>query len=301
MSMRETFVLALLSIVLFVASATAAERDIQIRSIDLQNAVIELFNFGTTDESLDRWQFCTQDDNQTRVYSSFSGLNGVTIEAGTSFFIHFNNDAPGGPDSRNASQVGRFAGPLDTGPYGMSLYFPPVSFSNGNRIADHLQWSEGGVDNDRADERSDEAQAGGVWTDQSAWIATDADTIRIRLVDESGKALHGPDDYEAIGPPQEGAAFHRGDSDGSGTIDITDGVVTLNILFVGGEDVGCKEAQDFNNDGVINITDGVATFSFLFAGGPPPVAPGPTTQPCGPDPDATGSPQDLGCDSYGGC
>ena len=38
MSMRETFVLALLSIVLFVASATAAERDIQIRSIDLQNA-----------------------------------------------------------------------------------------------------------------------------------------------------------------------------------------------------------------------------------------------------------------------
>ncbi len=105
-----------------------------------------------------------------------------------------------------------------------------------------------------------------------------------------------------VSPPMaEVSIFHRGDSDGSGTIDITDGVVTLNILFVGGEDVGCKEAQDFNNDGVINITDGVATFSFLFAGGPPPVAPGPVTQPCGPDPDATGSPQDLGCNSYGGC
>ncbi len=295
MSMRETFVLALLSIVLFVASTTAAERDIQIRSIDLQNAVIELFNFGTTDESLDRWQFCTQDDNQTRVYSSFSGLNGVTIEAGTSFFIHFNNDAPGGPDSRNASQVGRFAGPLDTGPYGMSLYFPPVSFSNGNRIADHLQWSEGGVDNDRADERSDEAQAGGVWTDQSAWIATDADTIRIRLVDESGKALHGPDDYEAIGPPQEGAAFHRGDANDDDNLDVADALFIFNFLFGGEAPPGCLEAANANSDTGADLSDGVFLLIFLFSGGAPPGPPGPPSEPC------DVGPLNVGCEEYTSC
>lgn len=99
----------------------------------------------------------------------------------------------------------------------------------------------------------------------------------------------------------EAPIFHRGDTDGNGMIDLTDGVVTLNILFAGAEDIDCKEAQDFNNDSLINLTDAVATFSFLFSGGAPPEAPGPTTQPCGPDPDAPGSPQDLGCDGYAGC
>ena len=39
----------------------------------------------------------------------------------------------------------------------------------------------------------------------------------------------------------------------------------------------------------------IAILSFLFGGGPPPAAPGPTTEPCGPDPDEEGSPGDLDC------
>ena len=82
----------------------------------------------------------------------------------------------------------------------MQIYFAPVSFGNGNTIADHVQWSVDGVDDRTADERSDEAQTGGVWTDQSAWIATSADTLRIELNDPAAAELHGPENYTVFGP-----------------------------------------------------------------------------------------------------
>ena len=53
--------------------------------------------------------------------------------------------------------------------------------------------------------------------------------------------------------------------------------------------------------GEVDFSDGVAILNFLFGGGPPPALPGPTSRPCGPDPDASGSAGDLGCDSYTGC
>jgi hypothetical protein len=103
------------------------------------------------------------------------------------------------------------------------------------------------------------------------------------------------------GPPAR--SFNRGDTNNDGIINLTDGVRSLNFLFLGGPDTTCKETQDFNNDGGVNITDGVATFNFLFLGGPPPVDPGPVTDPpsCGPDPDPPGSLKDLGCDFYDSC
>ena len=96
-----------------------------------------------------------------RQYSLSTGLNGITIENDTSLFIHFNNDAPVDPDRLNIISLGAFAAPLDQGPYGMQLYFQ-TPFGDGNNIADHLQWNLGGADDLSADERSDEAQAGGV-------------------------------------------------------------------------------------------------------------------------------------------
>ncbi len=182
--------------------AAGAPRDVQIRSIDLQSSVVELFNFGDTDQPLAGYQFCTADENEIFQYSLAAGLYGFTIEARTSLFVHFNNDAPGGPDTVNRSALGAFALPLDAGPYGMQLYFPPVNFFDGSTIADHLQWSVGGVDDATADERSDEAQIGGVWVDQNMWIATRPDTIRIVLTDPTGAVLHGPDDYAVVSSAQ---------------------------------------------------------------------------------------------------
>ena len=107
-----------------------------------------------------------------------------------------------------------------------------------------------------------------------------------------------PDDRPGPGPVVQ---FRRGDFNSDGQVNISDPISTLNFLFGGGEDTTCKETQDFDNDGSIVITDAVGILSFLFGSGADPAPPGPASEPCGPDPDAPGSPGDLGCASYGGC
>ena len=184
----------------------AGPRDVMIRSIDTVALILELHNFGAGDESLSGYRFCSQDDNQILVYTSIAGLNGVTIQSGQSLFFHFLNDAPADPDHINISSVGPVAVPLDNGPYSISLYFPPVTFANGATMADHVQWSIGGVDNSTADERADEAQAGGLWTNQSLWVSTAADTTLIQLqAGAESTVLHGPGDYDVAGAAPSGA------------------------------------------------------------------------------------------------
>jgi hypothetical protein len=93
--------------------------------------------------------------------------------------------------------------------------------------------------------------------------------------------------------------FHRGDTNSSGSIDISDAIFVLNYLFLGGGDPPCMEAANANDDPGVDITDGIYLLSFLFLGGAPPPAPGPPGFPCGPDP--PGSPSQLGCASYSSC
>jgi hypothetical protein len=80
-----------------------------------------------------------------------------------------------------------------------------------------------------------------------------------------------------------GPAFIRGDADGSGATNITDGIVILNFLFLGGGDPPCLDAADADGSNSVNITDGIFVLNFLFLGGADPVAPFPG---CGLDPDA---------------
>lgn len=197
---------ALLSVLVAVSALStraglAAARDVQIVDIDFESEVVELFNFGTTSEDLSDWRFCSHDDNEIRRYSSTTGLSGVVLGANESLFIHYANNAPAEPGHINRPS-GNFALPLDRGPYALGLYFDPVNFSNGNTIADYVQWSVDGVDNATADERSDEAEAGGVWTDQTTWVVTANDSEFITLRAESeGMILHGPADYIAVPEP----------------------------------------------------------------------------------------------------
>lgn len=229
-SHRVVFCVVLTGLFLTGAAQTAP-RDIMIRSIDTVNLIVELHNFGPSDENLSGYRFCTQDDNETLKYSDASGLNGVIIEAGTSVFIHFANDAPPDPDHLNRSTLqgafGSFALPLDNGPYALSLYFPLVDFFNGNTMADHVQWSINGVDNTIADERSDEAQAGGLWTNQSLWVATAADTTRLDLIPGAEiTVLHGPNSYDVSGPAGSGEV-----PEGSLRVTLNGGNLTLNWGF----------------------------------------------------------------------
>jgi hypothetical protein len=111
-------------------------------------------------------------------------------------------------------------------------------------------------------------------------------------------------DVNQNGVPDEcdPGAFHRGDSNATGTTNISDCIAIFGFLFFGHAPMlACKESADADNDGTIDLTDGIFLLKWLFVGGPEPAAPGPTGVPCGLDPDLPGSPGDLGCESYDQC
>ncbi len=199
-----------LSVSLFVAVATSAtasaqtNRAVQLRSVDFDRGLIEVFNFGTTDADLSGWRFCSFDEDQSFRYSSIGGLNGVTIEAGTSLFVHFNNDAPAGDADRiNRSAVGPFATPLSPEAFGLSFFDPPasgsISFGNGAQMSDYVQWSVGGAVDGNAASRAGQAVSQGIWTSNAGFVATTESTGRIDLTDGDGGLLHGPGSFFALG------------------------------------------------------------------------------------------------------
>ena len=89
--------------------------------------------------------------------------------------------------------------------------------------------------------------------------------------------------------------FRRGDSNTDATVDLSDGVHVLSVLFLGVPGPDCSDASDSTNDGNVDVTDAILLFNYLFLGGTAPAAPGPVS--CGPD---TGE-DDLDCASYNSC
>jgi hypothetical protein len=69
--------------------------------------------------------------------------------------------------------------------------------------------------------------------------------------------------------------FLRGDSDGDGTLDISDAVATVGYLFLGAQAPRCLDAADANDDGQLDLTDPIFCLDFLFRGGGPPPEPFP--------------------------
>jgi len=102
----------------------------------------------------------------------------------------------------------------------------------------------------------------------------------IRAVSGAGE---GPDSDQVCATPVGPAVptFRRGDADGSGEADLTDAVVVLAHLFLGGGTPTCRDAADTDDNGSLELTDGIFLLSFLFQGGGTPPAPGPFS--CGPD------------------
>ena len=82
-------------------------------------------------------------------------------------------------------------------------------------------------------------------------------------------------------------AFVRGDTNGNQLVNISDAVVLLGYLFLGGEPVTCLDAADSNDSGTINVADAAYILNFLFRGGAmlPPPYPNPALDPT---PDALG-------------
>jgi hypothetical protein len=90
-----------------------------------------------------------------------------------------------------------------------------------------------------------------------------------------------------------GTEFLRGDANGDGKVDLSDGVRVLNYLFLGNATIECLDAADSNDTGGHDLTDGVRIFNFLFLGHEPPPVPGHLD--CGVDPSADSLSCDEGC------
>ena len=222
--------------------AGAAPRDVQFRSVDLAAGVIELHNFGTTTEDLTGWRFCSHDAAVVRRYSAAAGLNGVMLAAGESLYVHFNNDASAADEINISTIGGNFAG-LNTTAYSIQIYFAPVSFGNGNSIADIVQWTQDGTPDLVADERTDEAVAGGVWGSIDDFIALDAGTY-IRLMDLTGGELQTSASYRVLPAIQ--------DCDGDGRDDLY-AVLDGTLDPCAGSGGGC--AADLNGDNSVGAGD----------------------------------------------
>jgi hypothetical protein len=91
--------------------------------------------------------------------------------------------------------------------------------------------------------------------------------------------------------------FRRGDANEDNAVDLSDAVLTLNVLFAGVARKTCNDAMDMNDDGVLDISDGVFLLLFLFGGGQPMPAPYPD---CGID-ETTSTPDRLDCVAYRHC
>lgn len=235
-------------------AGTLDQRDVQIRSIDFDAGIIEMYNYGAVDQDLSGWRACSHDFDQVRLYSGASGFNGVTIEAGTSIFIYFNDDAPADPDSLNRSSLGGgFATPLDRDAYGLQMYFPSesgsVSFGNSSLIADHLQWNIDGMGTGGSEFRTNQAVSEGLWTANGEFIATTAFTNSITLTDNGDGRLHGPDNYSMSEPCAP-------DLNGDGTLDFFD------VSFF------LSNTIDFNGDTTFDFFD-VSLFLQAFGNGCP--------------------------------
>jgi hypothetical protein len=89
--------------------------------------------------------------------------------------------------------------------------------------------------------------------------------------------------------------FRRADSNGDGTLDLSDASFTLGFLFLGGRTPGCMDAADANDSGAVDLSDAVFGLNYLFLGGAAPPAPG--SDVCGPDP----TDDLLDCGSYTKC
>ena len=98
------------------------------------------------------------------------------------------------------------------------------------------------------------------------------DRIECMAIDTKGQAIDG------FSIRKDGEArpfrFIRGDVDEDSTVNLTDAVTILNVLFTGA-DPHCKAACDVDGSQSVSITDAVLLLSFLFQGGPAPAAPFP--------------------------
>ena len=95
-------------------------------------------------------------------------------------------------------------------------------------------------------------------------VQTNAVTAPLVTIDIEGESTAAP-----------GTPFRRGDVSADGSTDLSDAVMALNFLFLGGPAPPCLAAAELNLNAEVEIGDPIYLLNHLFLGGPAPPAPYP--------------------------
>jgi len=190
--MKITILLTMIALLAVPAIADAqtagSAEDVQFRSLDFDNQILELHNFGSSSVGLDGWRFCTHDVSDGFDYTSAAGLNGVSLAAGESLSIHWNGDASG-PDAINISSLGGFwVDDLSVNGVGdgisLNLY-RNGSFGSSASIVDHIQYSYDGANvGGSSNPRGNVAIGAGLWSSTDDWVSVSDSTPGLTLVED---------------------------------------------------------------------------------------------------------------------
>jgi hypothetical protein len=170
-----------------------------------------------------------------------------------------------------------------------------------NGLTVFLNQGDGTFDWIRYDARTDPLVAADIDGDRDLDLLTNGRGKLALLENGTTPAFSRDQDANGIPDECEAVAFHRGDSNSDGTINIADPIYTLNHLFGRGPYPACNEAADSDNDGTIALADALVILEYILRHGRPMPPPGPVGDACGKDTDAPGSGGDIGCDEYAPC
>ena len=208
-----------------IAQVAGSEEDVQIRSINLETQVLELHNFGDVARPLNGWRFCSHDEIDGFDYTSPTGLNGMSLKAGGSLFVHWLNNATMYNQVNIDSLGGESIDDLiaDTPGSAISIgIYKTSGFGIADNLVDHIQYSFEGANVPSATPRGGVAVDAELWTATTDWISVDENSMSMLLTADPFPGVgnsHGPTSYEVTG---------------SETFEITPFWFTINVGVLGG-------------------------------------------------------------------
>lgn len=197
-----------------ICQTAGSAEDVQIRSIDFDNQVLELYNFGADTRTMDGWRFCSHDENVGFRYTSPTGMDGLSLSAGEALLFHWDNDAA----SANAMNINALGGgwidDLSANGVGEAIsigLFRSAPFGSADNMIDHIQYSYNGVDVAGANNRGTVAVTAGLWTATDDWVSTSADSASLQLVVDpfpgASGSTHSASSYSVSAVPEPSSAI----------------------------------------------------------------------------------------------
>jgi hypothetical protein len=192
-----------------IAQTSGSEEDVQFRSIDFATQILELHNYGSSSWALDGWRFCSHDVSDGFDYTSSGGLDGITLAAGESLNVHWNNDASGANAINISALGGQAVDDLSVNGIGDGIsinIYRDGNFGSSASMIDHIQYSFDGADvGGSSNPRGGVAVGASLWSATSDWVSVGDSTTALILADDpfpgASGGTHTGSSYTAVPEP----------------------------------------------------------------------------------------------------